>query len=64
MDIVENLDFRVFGEVAARVIILLPRELLRRKTTAFAESGDLCTFPPKTLAIVGEARYNLPSIVL
>ena len=63
MEIVDNLDFCAFGAVAAHVITLRARELLRGKLTAFAEKWDLCTFPAKTLAIVEEPRYNLPSIV-
>ena len=63
MDIVDNLDFCAFGEVAAHVITLRPRELLRGKPAAFAEKWDLYTFPAKTLAIVEEPRYNLPSLV-
>ena len=63
MDIVDNLDFRALEEVAARVIFLRPRELLRGKPAAFAGTWDLCTFPAKTLAIVEKPRYNLPSIV-
>ena len=63
MDIVDNLDFCAFGEVAAHVITLGAGELLRGKPAAFAGTWDLCTFPAKTLAIVEKPRYNLPSIV-
>ena len=64
VEIVNNSNLRAFGPVDFYVMHGGVEKLLGEKGMLFAESGKFGVYAAKTLAIVEEKRYNIPSIVL